>query len=189
MSSAEVIKSGRGVASYPTLFDAKADPNGKNKFSVTLIFKKGKGVESLKAAADALLKQTFPNGKLPPRFKLPFRDGAEYADKEGYEEGDIFVQFSRNESFGAPPCVGPDRLPVTRRDVYPGVIGIVATRPFVWNHKETNKQGLSFSLEAFQKVADGEPIAGFSPVDTDVVFDDVSEDPDLQAALGNDPAF
>jgi hypothetical protein len=182
--AAALVKSGRGIVSYPTLFEAKPDPNKKLKYSVTLIFKKGVGAEPLKAAAEALLKEEYPDGKLPPRFKLPFRDGAEYADKDGYEAGDIFVQFSRNEAYGAPPVCGPNRLPIQRKDVYPGIWGCVGARPFTWHHQDTGNKGLSFSLEAFQKLADGEPIAGYAPVDTDSLFDDVSNDEELAKALG-----
>lgn len=164
-----------GVTSYPHLFEARPDNNGKMKYSVSLIFKGGKGIESLHKIAEETIKKAFPNGKIPPRFKMPFLDGGDYADKEGYDAGDVFIRFSKIESFGPVAVVGPDKEPVTRADVYPGCIGIVAFTPKVWHFAESNTRGLSFYLEAFQKVRDGEHLAGHEDVNPDEVFDIIEE--------------
>lgn len=166
-----IIKAGPAILSYPDLFEAKPDPGGRIVYGCTLIFKGGEGADKLKAAAKEFVQSQFK--KVPPRFKWPFRDGEEYEDKAGYDPGDIFIRFSRRESFGPVPVVGPDRAPITQRDIYPGCLCIVACRPYVWHHKETNGRGLSFGLEAVQKVADGERLGGFEPVEVDDVFDAV----------------
>lgn len=169
-----VIKAGPAVASFPDLLVARPDPNQNLKYSVTLIFKGPEKETLLKPLRDAvkvLLKEKFPDGKVPKNLKLPFRKGEEYSDKTGYDEDDVFVQFSRKESFGEVPVVGPRREKLTARDIYPGMIGIVATRPYFWHHKETNKKGVSFGLEGFQKVKDAERLGGFDPLDVDEAFD------------------
>lgn len=170
-----LVTVGPAVVSFPDVFVAKMAPNKEMKRSVTLIFKAGDGqakaIKPLKDAVQALLEEKFPDGKVPKNLKMPFRDGEEYSDKNGYEAGDIFVQFSRKESFGPIPVVGRQREEIQPSDVYPGCLGIVATKPYYWEHKETNKKGISFGLEAFQLFGDGERLGGAEPVDVDETFD------------------
>lgn len=189
MSEVAKIRTVPAIVSFPQLLEARAtnkkQPNDK-KYSVTLIFKKGEGVENLKKAVEDLIASKWPKGVKRPKLKLPFRDGADYADKEGYEEGDIFVQFSRKESFGEPndkdgfPVRGPrkDKATgkfkfLTKKEIYPGMIGVVITKPYIWHNDEAQiKDGISFGLEGFQKVRDGERLGGIDPVDAEEEFEE-----------------
>jgi hypothetical protein len=172
----KVEKAGPAVVSFPDVFNAAETPSGKMRYGVTLIFKPQheKSLTALRKVADAAIKRAFPDGKVPKSFQLPFRDGEEYSEHTGYDPGDTFVRFSRDADFGALPIVGPSCTPIERAEVYPGILGVVAYRPFVWHHKKTNKRGLSFGLEGFQKVSDGERLGGYAPINPDEVFSDQS---------------
>jgi hypothetical protein len=183
------IRTNPAIVSFPTLLEARAtnkkQPNDK-KYSVTLIFKKGEGVENLKKAVEDLIAAKWPKGTKRPKLKLPFRDGKDYEEKEGYEEGDIFLQFARKESFGEPndkdgfPVVGPQKdkatgkfKHLTKKDIYPGMIGVVITKPYYWHNDEAQiKDGISFGLEGFQKVKEGERLGGHDPVTAEDEFEE-----------------
>lgn len=168
----KVEKAGLAVVSFPDVFAPAETPNGKMRYGVTLIFKPQhkEALAKLVAVADACVKREFPDGKIPKNFQRPFRDGEEYSDHVGYDPGDVFVRFSRDADFGALPVVGPSCTPIDRQEVYPGILGVVAYRPFVWHHKQSGKRGISFGLEGFQKVADGERLGGYAPINPDEVF-------------------
>lgn len=201
MASDGKIRTLPSIISFPTLLEARAtnkkQPNDK-KYSATVIFKKGgitvgnktytqdELVAPLKKAVQDLIDSKWPKGTKRPKLKLPFRDGKDYEEKEGYEEGDIFVQFARKESFGEPndkdgfPVVGPQKdpktgkfRPLTKKDIYPGIIGVVITKPYYWHNDEAQiKDGISFGLEGFQKVCDGERLGGHDPVDAEEEFEE-----------------
>lgn len=189
------------IVSFPTLLEARASnkkqPNDK-KYSATLIFKKGgitvgdktytqdELVAPLKKAVEELIASKWPKGVKRPKLKLPFRDGKDYDEKEGYEEGDIFVQFARKEAFGEPndkdgfPVVGPKKdpktgkfKPLTKKEIYPGIIGVVITKPYYWHNDEAQiKDGISFGLEGFQKVCEGERLGGHDPITAEEEFEE-----------------
>ena len=206
-----------GVSSFPALLEARAtnkkQPNDK-KYSVTQVFKKGgitigdktytqeQLVMPLKKAVEDLITSKWPKGAKRPKLKLPFRDGKDYEDKEGYEEGDVFVQFSRKESFGEPndkdgfPVVGPRKDPktgkfksLTKKEIYPGIIGVVITKPFYWHNDEAAiKDGISFGLEGYQKVCDGVRLGGFDPITAEEEFEEFDVELVDEEIEGDDPS-
>lgn len=180
----KIIATNPGVLSFPAIWEPKPDPNERMKYSATLIFKSEADLKPLKDAAEVLLKQKFPTGKLPKNFKFPWRPNEEYSEKTGYEDPDgWFVQFSRNAEYGAPPVVGPGNTPLDDRGlIYPGCIVRCGVKPYVWAHKQTAKNGISFSLECVKYVGEGQAIAGYGPVDVDEVFS-AEDQADLNAAL------
>jgi hypothetical protein len=206
MSDSVKIRTNPAVVSFPQLLEARATnkdaPNDK-KYSVTLIFKQGEGVENLKAAVEAIIAERWPKGVKRPKLKLPFRDGKDYSDKEGYEEGDIFIQFSRKEAFGEPndpdgfPVVGPKKDPKTgkfrhlvKKDIYPGMIGVVITKPYYWHNESAGiKDGISFGLEGFQKVRDGERLGGIDPVTAEEEFEEFGVEEVEEGAETDDVDF
>lgn len=176
--AAALVKTKPGLVSYPNLFKPQLY-QGKLKYGVTLVFQNPKDADVLRKAADEAIKEHYPTGKAPKNFSLPFHLGAEKEDEEGnlpngYTPDCVYVKFSRLESFGQPTVVGPDVQPASVADIYPGCYGIVACRPFIWEHESGNK-GLSFGLEGFQKVRDGERIGGYDPLDAEETFEVVEE--------------
>lgn len=176
----KVVRTKPGLVSYPNLHKPQLY-QGKLSFGVTLVFNDPKDAAPLRQAADEAIKAEFPSGKPPKNFALPFHLGSEKENEDGemptgYTADSVYVKFSRKEEFGAPAVVGPDVQPIGQSEIYPGCKGIVACRPYIWHHKDTGNRGLSFGLEGFQKVGDGERIGGFDPLDPDETFEVVTEE-------------
>lgn len=174
-----VVKTKPGLVSYPNVHRPQLY-QGKLTYGVTLVFTDPQDAANLRKAADDAIKAEFPTGKPPKNFSLPFHVGSEKEDDDGnlpngYTPDCVYVKFSRKEEFGAPSVVGPDVQPIGQSEVYPGCYGIVACRPFIWHHKDSGNRGLSFSLEGFQKVRDGERIGGYDPLDPEDTFDVIDE--------------
>lgn len=161
-----------GKVVYPHLFEAHAMKDTDTpKFSVRLIFSASTDLSELEKLVDEIADKTWPDGR-PKKFRSPFRTGDEM-EQDFYKADDVFVTFRRNGDFGAPPVAGPDGKVLTDKTVYSGCLGRVAYSAYAV--KDPSNPGVSLSLEAFQKCADGEPI-GFAPIDLEETFDPVEDD-------------
>lgn len=183
MTDIVTIMTPRARLSYPALFKARAMEAGQDpKFSCSLIFDKAAQATPLfaamKAQAALAAKIKWPD-KLPANLRNPFRDGNE-RDDEAYADA-IFINVSSKQQ---PQVVGGAIDPRTGKlkiiddpsEVYAGCYVVAAVRAYAYDAK--GNRGVSFGLQALQKVADGEALGGgvrateiFSAVDQSSVSD------------------
>lgn len=169
----------RATLSYVNVFspyiDPK-DPTGKGKYKCLLLIDKS-DKESVKKIQNAIkhveakmITEKYA-GKAPKKaIKNTFIDADE--EKEGEEFEDRYcINVSKHVK---PVIVDRKRNPITdEEEIYSGVIANVAIE-FFYYWREDSK-GITASLEAIQKVADGEPL-GASRVRAEDVFDEMEED-------------
>lgn len=165
-------------ASYPNLFTPRAmkdNPTGPKKYSLTMLFPKGADLAALKAAAKAAAEENWgaDQAKWPKNLRLPFRDQKELTQKDGVTiqdgcvEGAIFIRASGSDK-KRPLVIDGNRQPLEEADFYPGCYARAIVRAFAYD--QSGNRGISFGLQAVQKVKDGEPLGGGArPEDFEVV--------------------
>lgn len=163
--------------SFPNLFKPKAFEQQEAKYSITMLFPKSVdlaatagGKNSLKQAAlnAAAEKWGADRAKWPKNLRLPFRDGNEKSEMQGYAEH-VFVSASSKMQ---PGLVDEKLLPIlNEKDFYPGCYARAELIAFAYD-KAGNK-GVSFSLQNVQKLSDGEAFSGRK--DAGDVFDAVED--------------
>jgi len=187
-----------GQVSFPNLFRVQ-EYEGKWTFNVHLVWSTEEEVVALKEFVRDFVKREAQGGKvnllvddpdnpgkkkLHPSFRWPWRPGAEKLDddgkqRDGFKSTDTFIVFKKHVKNVTPETAGTVKpsfdvvdiagRPLQPQDVYAGCRGVVCFRPFVY--RKGPNVGVSLSLEAFQKVADGTPIGGAGPVAASSVFD------------------
>ncbi|MEO5346869.1 MAG: DUF2815 family protein [Magnetococcus sp. YQC-9] len=152
--------------SFPNLFKArKANEQAEAKYSVSMLFPKNADLSALKKAAEAAVKEKWGD-KIPKKLKKPFLDQGDY-DLEGYEPGCVLIRASSQHK---PGVVDKNvQAIVDESEIYPGCYARATVRAFTYD--VNGNAGVSFGLQNFQKLRDGEPIGGrtkpeddFSPV-------------------------
>lgn len=178
---------------YVNLLRPRANNNGgKPKYSVAALFPKGADIKLLQKAAEAAGREKFADkfdtllkaGKL----RMPFKDQGENNDDEGelrdgFQEGCVFISASANED-RRPPVVGPDLSSLTEsNEVYSGMWARISIRPFAYD--TDGNRGVSFGLQAVQKIGDDDPLGGGGPVNVEKEFEavDVESSDDVFAEL------
>ena len=157
--------------SYPYVFEPRpADDKGARKYGVQMLFRVKPSqeyphekvvsiVDLQKAAyAGAVEKWGADQKKWPAFTHNPFRKGleGEYADKDGYGDGVIFV--SANSDY-KPGLVDQNNKVVLDRNLfYPGCYARALLKAHGWEYM--GKKGVSFWVNHIQLVADGEPLGG-----------------------------
>jgi hypothetical protein len=169
-----------GRVSYPSLFEAKADPSGRLKYGCVLIFPKSIDLSVLEKAALETLerkwgskaKSMLKEGKL----RWPIRDGGEKT-AAGYGPDVVFINLT---TFSQPGVVdryaGPDGRPrpiTDPRAIYAGCYARAATGPYAYD-KQGNR-GCAFGLNALQFLRDGERLDGRLPAQDE--FDALEGEP------------
>jgi hypothetical protein len=161
------------ITSFPAVFTPK-EFNGKEKYSVLMLFDKGDDISALKKLAkDAAVEKW---GKVPTPFKSPFRDGDTEKDLEKYPafENKIFVSAG---SLFQPGLVDQKRQPILdETEFYAGCVARASVTVYCWEFQ--GKKGVSFNLVNLQKVAEGEKLSGrtdaadeFGEIETDEVLE------------------
>ena len=175
----------RATLSYVNVFEPYVDPKdptAKGKYKCLLLIDKddkasvAKIREAIKAVEAKMITEKYA-GKAPKKaIKNTFNDGDEDKDGEEYEN-----RFYINVSKHIKPAIVDRRLkPITNEEeIYSGVVANVCIE-FYYYFREDSK-GITASLEAIQKIKDGEPL-GASRVKAEDVFqaeeDDEEEDVD-----------
>lgn len=167
------------------LFKARSQEEGKPpKFGATLIFPNSARAELEKHVAETIVAEWGDKGIEMAKkglIKSPFLagDGKEARSKK---TGDIhaglgadffFIRPSANED--RPPAVrwkNPN-LQETESNVYSGCYGKAVLNCFAW-HNDKSGDGVSFGLQMFQKLGEGDPLAA-SAVDVDKHFETVED--------------
>jgi len=174
----------RARLSYVNVFKPYVDatkPDDKPKYKCLLIIDKDdkKSVAAIKAAiahVEAKMITEKYAGKKPKKaIKNTLVDGDEEKEGEEFEN-----TYCLNVSKHVKPEIFDKRLnPITdEEEIYSGIIANVAIDCYYYFRPDS--QGITFSLEAIQKVSDGEPL-GASRVRAEDVFevmDDEDEDED-----------
>ena len=170
--------------SYCNLVEPRAGFEGNDpKFSVVLLIPKDDEatVSAIKRAQKAALengKNTTFKGSIPKNWKDTFRDGDEEMDTEEQPEyaGHYFMNVGAQES--RPPVLVDRRRNKLSKDeaaeeFYSGMYARVSINAFPFNVQ--GSKGVSFGINAAQKVRDGEPLGG-GKVNVDDEFDDLGDE-------------
>ncbi len=169
----------RALLSYVSVFKPYTDPkrpDEKPKYKCLLLIDKSDkaSVAKIKAAIKEVEEKMITEkyaGKRPKKeIKNSFNDGDEDKDDEIYENR-FYINVSKTTK---PKIVDRRRNLITDEDeVYSGCIANVAIE-FYYYWREDSK-GITASLEAIQKVSDGEPL-GVANVRVEDVFDELDEE-------------
>lgn len=169
----------RARLSYVNVFTPYTDPSKpdeKPKYKCLLIIDKDdkKSVSLIKNAIKAVEEKMITEkyaGKRPKKaIKNTLVDSDEEKEGEEYEN-----TYCLNVSKHVKPQIFDRKLnPITDEDeVYSGCIANVAIDCYYYYRPDS--QGITFSLEAIQKVADGEPL-GVSRVRAEDVFEAIDDE-------------
>lgn len=177
--------------SFPHIFKPNSFEDQEPKYQITMLFPKnvdlskpaGGQKNSLKQAAfNAAVEKWGPREKWPKGLRMPFRDGDEKSDTQGYA-GHIFVAASSKTQ---PGLVDQGLRPIlNERDFYAGCYARAELIAFAYDTK--GNRGVAFSLQNVQKLRDGDPFSGRKKAED--VFDaveDSSDDEDSYDSGGGD---
>lgn len=167
--------------SFPHVFKAKSFEDQAPKFSMTMLFDKTTDLKDMKRAVfnAAVEEWGSDKAKWPKKLRMPFRDGSEKSDLDGYE-GKIFVGAS---SKNRPGVIAGDRSPIAEEDnsFYAGCYARATLIAFAYD--KAGNVGVSFSLQNIQKMGDGKPFSGRKAAEDEFdSVEDESDDPSNYAA-------
>jgi hypothetical protein len=157
--------------SYPHI-DKPSDYDPENpKYGVTMLFDEGLvSLSAFKKLVKLVAKEKW-GAKVPKKLSLPFRDGEEKEDTDGYGEGIIF---SSARSSDAP---GVCDLQFAPTEVKAGDYCRATVNVFAYDNK---KKGVAFGLQNVQLICEGEAFGAERP-DAEDDFDDLDiDDEDLE---------
>jgi hypothetical protein len=168
-----------------SLFKARAIEGGAPKFGCTLIFDKKDRPTLEKYVRDTIVGEWNEKGLERAKagiIKSPFLagDGKEARNKEtgevhpGLGPDKFFIRCTANED--RPPAVrwkDPNRQE-TEETVYSGCYGKAVLNCFAW-HNDKSGDGVSFGIQMFQKLQEGERLGGGGPVDVEKHFETIED--------------
>lgn len=164
-----------------TLYKPQKNESGTDKWGCTLIFPKTARA-ALETHVAQVLKDTWGEAGIQRAknglIKSPFLagDGKEARSKKtgelhpGMNADVFFIRPSSNR----PPLVRytDPNTPVDETVVYSGCYGFAVLNAFAW-HNEKNGDGVSFGIQYFQKLRDGERLGGSGGVDPEAWYEKV----------------
>ena len=165
-----------GRCSFPTLSEPKAFGESEPKYSVQILFDKKTDLKVLKDAVRSAIEQKW-GSKPPKKLDLPFKDGNDKEDLDGYAD----MTFINAASKFAPTLLDKNKNEIMDpSDIYAGCFVRASVNCYAWDYinpktKTVIKSGVSFSLNAVQFVKDGEKFSkrGNAAEDFD---DDLADD-------------
>lgn len=156
------VTTGKIRLSYVHLFEPYAIEGNEPKYSASVIISKD-DKETLKAIKEAIeeakeLGKAKFGGKIPTNLKTPLRDGdEERPDDESYENSYFLNANSRNK----PGIVDVNVHPILdETEVYSGCYARVTLNFYAYS--ASGNKGIAAGLGNVQKIADGEPLGGFT---------------------------
>lgn len=186
-----IIKIKNARLSYPFIFAprarSKSDGSTEEKYEAVVVLPSDHDVGALhQAVLNTAIEKWGKDvtGKLlkAKRLKQPLRTDEDQIESQGYGDSAGYFTASSRDRIGV-VSVYPDPEDPSRpakitdpEEIYPGVRVNVAVRPFAWEHPEGGK-GVSFSLEAIQKVGDDDRFDSkikaqdFFDIDPDALMD------------------
>lgn len=147
----------------------KPDEKNDGKYVITMLFDKSADLSALKSAAKSAAVEKWGD-KVPKDLRSPFLDGDE-KDLDGFA-GCTYV---RAKTKIKPVVVDRNRNEILEpNDVYAGCYCRASVVAFAYGGKGTSfEPGVAFSLQALQKLKDGEPFGGRNAA---LDFDELPED-------------
>jgi len=178
---------------YPSIFEPESFKGGEEKYRAVLLFDKSSDLSALKTAIIAARSLKFPgkDSEFFKTLKYPIRDGSVKAvDKDGKPDPTSFYHdrlFMTVKSDFQPQVVDKSNLPILDpKAIYGGCRVVVAVAFFGYGH--LGNYGVSCSMRAIMKIADGDPIGG-GRLDTGQVFAAYIDKTTPQDMLRNNPAL
>ncbi len=178
------------VIGYSDLFTPRENKaSGKLQYSAMLIFNSMADIKNLVDAANEAIGKKYgvnANGspKVPFKFAFPWKTDADFNPEKDYFQfvkGKIVVNTNTNHPIAVKDngqATGQVEVLRNPLEIYPGVHGIVAISPFVYESPDGTNKGVKFYLNGVQKTRDGEkwPSSGgsepefqpFVPVETEL---------------------
>lgn len=157
------------------------EPNEDGKYTVCLLIPKSTNIASLKKLMKETADEKFPKG-LPKGLKLAIKDGdKEPEDGENPEffEGNWVINAS---SKYAPTVINPRKQEIMDiKELYMGCKVRALVTAYNWEFKK--KEGVSFNIDALQKIGDGERLGGRPEFDSffeEVEVEEVAEENSLE---------
>lgn len=171
---AKSLRTPRARLSFPHLFTPRANDQGVEKYSVSLVFDRAAQQTAefkalVAASREALAGKFGTKAVLGQGYKSPFRQGSEKAHLGApYDEpGAVFVGAT---SMRRVQCFDQACTPImNHEELYPGCYVYASVVLFAYD-KAGNK-GVSFGLRGIQKVADGEPLVSNAADDFEALPD------------------
>lgn len=171
------VTTGKIRLSYAHLFEPHAIDGKELKYSVSIIIPKT-DTDTLKAVKEAV-DEAKENGKtrwgekVPTELKTPLRDGdIERPDDEAYADSYFLNANSKNK----PGIVDQNVQPILdATELYSGCYARVTLNFYPFS--ASGNKGIAAGLGNVQKLADGEPLGGFTRAEDDFdSIDDETED-------------
>lgn len=165
--------------SFPNVFEPKSFQDQPAKYSLVMLFDKKTDLKELKRAANNAAKEKWGD-KIPKNIRMPFRDGDEKSDLQGYENT-IFVTASSKQR---PGIIDQQKNQITKEDeaFYAGCYARATLIAFAYD--TAGNKGVSFSLQNIQKLADGDSFSGRRAAEDE--FDAVEDDSDNEDNYDSD---
>lgn len=167
-----------GRVSYPSVFKTKEQMTpGTFKYELTLLFpKKTTNLSELRQVLDnACIDRWGPDKKKWPQFAHPaIKDGDEKEDQEAYH-GHWYITPKANPD-RRPQVLDQKKNPISETDntFYGGCYAKALVNAYAYPKPGVKMApGVTFGLNAVQKVADGERFGG--SVDVDSAFDEIED--------------
>jgi phosphopantothenoylcysteine synthetase/decarboxylase len=174
-------------ASFPHVFKPHSGFEGQApKYSITMLFDKSTDITELKKAAfNAAVEKWGPKEKWPKNLRMPFRDGDEKSDLQGYENT-IFVTASSKQR---PQVINTKRELLTEEDgsFYAGCLAKATLLAYAYD--AMGNKGVSFSLQNVLKTGDAEAFSGRKNAEDDFSEDDFKIDSDDASNYDADLGF
>jgi hypothetical protein len=192
--------------SFPNLFKPTTNfSNQPPKYGASFLIPKGKNAEEdkkilakLKAAAEKAVKEKWGD-KIPKKLAHPFKDGNDstYEDDDGLDqildgyEGMHVITAHASADY-PPGLLDQSKEKILDPNVlYGGCYVYAALRAFAYEVKNDKgkvmKYGVSFGLQALQKIRDGEPFG--NRTNAEDYFEELEGGADDPNSYGNDDMF
>ena len=168
------VTTGKVRLSYAHLFEPHAIDWNEPKYSVSVIIPKSdkETLQAIKEAVNEAKEQGKGKwgGKVPANVKTPLRDGD--IDREG-DEAYAGCYFLNANSKNKPGVVDINVQPILdATEVYSGCYARLTLNFYAYN--ANGNKGIAAGLGNVQKLADGEPLGGFTRAEDD--FDAIEDD-------------
>lgn len=170
------VTTGKVRLSYAHLFEPHAIDGNEPKYSVSVIIPKSdkETLQAIKEAVNEAKEQGKGKwgGKIPANIKTPLRDGD--IDREG-DEAYVGCYFLNANSKNKPEVVDINVQPILdATEVYSGCYARLTLNFYAYN--ANGNKGIAAGLGNIQKLADGEPLGGFTRAEDDFEAIESAED-------------
>ena len=167
------ITTPKGRLSFPHLFEpTKYKEDSKAQYNCTILFPKNEDLSKLKTAMGLAQEQAFGKDKKnwPKNINLPWRDGDDKDDYEGYA-GNYYLSA---KTFNRPPVIDRQKQKIEdAEEIYGGCYGRLAL--VIKVTESGGKYYVTCYLQGVQKLSDGEKFGG-GGLDVDSAFDDIDDE-------------